>query len=78
MPRLPSFFRPHLRTPLYRLRTDLKAIAKTLPMVMRRGNLSAAEEMTSHKDAHRFQVLKLEARSRFTMYEDRHAQTFAS
>jgi len=34
---------------MYRLRTDLKEIAKTLQIMMRRGSLSAAEELTGHK-----------------------------
>lgn len=36
-------------TPLYRLRTPVGEIAKTLLVVMRRGSLSAAEEITGHK-----------------------------
>jgi len=34
---------------MYRLRTDLKEIAQTLQMMMRRGSLSAAEERTGHQ-----------------------------
>jgi transposase-like protein len=36
-------------TPLYRLRTPVEKIAKALLIVMRRGSLSAAEEITGHK-----------------------------
>jgi transposase-like protein len=36
-------------TPLYRLRTPVEEIAKALRVVMRRGSLSAAEEITGHK-----------------------------
>lgn len=36
-------------TPLYRLRTDPVEIARALLIVMRRGSLSAAEEITGHK-----------------------------
>jgi hypothetical protein len=36
-------------TPLYRLRTPVEEIAKALLVVMRRGSLSAAEEITGHK-----------------------------
>jgi len=42
-------FGPTWGTPMYRLRTDLKEIAKTLQIMMRRGSLSAAEELTGHK-----------------------------
>src|SRR3712207_5495343 len=36
-------------TPLYRLRTPPAEIARALLMVMRRGSLRAAEEVTGHK-----------------------------
>ena len=36
-------------TALYRLRTPVEKIARALLMVMRRGSLSAAEEITGHK-----------------------------
>src|SRR5258705_11641577 len=36
-------------TPLYRLRTPVAEIAQALLIVMRRGSLRAAEEMTGHK-----------------------------
>ena len=36
-------------TPLYRLRTPPAEIGRTLLMVMRRGSLRAAEEVTGHK-----------------------------
>jgi transposase-like protein len=36
-------------TPLYRLRTPVEEIARTLLSVMRHGSLSAAEEITGHK-----------------------------
>jgi len=36
-------------TPLYRLRTPVEEIARTLLIVMRHGSLSAAEEITGHK-----------------------------
>ena len=36
-------------TPLYRLRTPVEEIARTLLIVMRHGSLSAAEEVTGHK-----------------------------
>jgi transposase-like protein len=36
-------------TPLYRLRTPLAEIAQALLIVMRRGSLRAAEEITGHK-----------------------------
>jgi len=42
-------FGPTWGTPLYRLRTDLQEIARTLPVVMRRGSRSATEEITGHK-----------------------------
>jgi len=34
---------------MYRLRTPPAEVARTLPIAMRRGSLSAAEEITSHK-----------------------------
>jgi transposase-like protein len=36
-------------TPLYRLRTPAAEVAQSLLIVMRRGSLSAAEEITGHK-----------------------------
>ncbi len=36
-------------TPMYRLRTDPQEVARALLIVMRRGSLSAAEEITGHK-----------------------------
>jgi transposase-like protein len=36
-------------TPLYRLRTPVEEIAQALLIVMRRGSLRAAEEVTGHK-----------------------------
>ena len=36
-------------TPLYRLRTPVEEIGEVLLVVMRRGSLSAAEEITGHK-----------------------------
>lgn len=36
-------------TPLYRLHTPAEEIARTLLVVMRRGSLNAAEEITRHK-----------------------------
>jgi hypothetical protein len=36
-------------TPLYRLRTPVSEIARALLIVMRRGSLTAAEEITGHK-----------------------------
>ena len=36
-------------TPLYRLRTPVEEIAQALLLVMRRGSLRAAEELTGHK-----------------------------
>jgi transposase-like protein len=42
-------FGPSFGTPLYRLRTPVKEIAQALLIVMRRGSLSAGEEITGHK-----------------------------
>jgi len=36
-------------TPLYRLRTPVEEIVQALLIVMRRGSLRAAEELTGHK-----------------------------
>jgi transposase-like protein len=36
-------------TPLYRLRTPVQEIAQALLLVLRRGSLRAAEELTGHK-----------------------------
>ncbi|BBM72066.1 IS1 family transposase [Rhodothermus marinus] len=42
-------FGPTFGTPLYRLRTPPAEVARALLLVMRRGSLSAAEEITGHK-----------------------------
>jgi hypothetical protein len=42
-------FGPTLGTAMYRLRNTLTEVAHTLLVVMRRGSLSAAEEITGHK-----------------------------
>ena len=42
-------FGPTFGTPLYRLRTSACEVAHSLLVVMRRGSLSAAEEITGHK-----------------------------
>ena len=42
-------FGPTFGTPMYRLRTPPGEVARTLLVVMRRGSLSAAEEVTGHK-----------------------------
>ncbi len=42
-------FGPTWGTPMYRLRTPPSEVARTLLVVMRRGSLSAAEEITGHK-----------------------------
>ena len=42
-------FGPTFGTPLYRLHTPAEEVARALLVVMRRGSLSAAEEMTGHK-----------------------------
>ena len=42
-------FGPTLGTPLYRLHTPAAEVARSLLVVMRRGSLSAAEEITGHK-----------------------------
>jgi len=42
-------FGPTLGTAMYRLRNTPTQVAHTLLMVMRRGSLSAAEEITGHK-----------------------------
>jgi len=42
-------FGPTYGTPLYGLHNSVQEIAKTLLVVMRRGSLSAAEEITGHK-----------------------------
>jgi transposase-like protein len=42
-------FGPTLGTPLYRLHTPAGEVARSLLVVMRRGSLSAAEELTGHK-----------------------------
>src|SRR5690242_8166917 len=42
-------FGPTYGTPLYGLHTNAQEIARTLLVVMRRGSLSAAEEISGHK-----------------------------
>ena len=42
-------FGPTYGTPMYRLKTPAKEVANTLLIVMRRGSLTAAEEVTGHK-----------------------------
>lgn len=42
-------FGPTWGTPMYRLRATPTEVARTLLVVMRRGSLSAAEEITGHK-----------------------------
>ena len=42
-------FGPTLGTPLFRLHTPAAEVARSLLVVMRRGRLSAAEEVTGHK-----------------------------
>ena len=42
-------FGPTLGTPMYRLHTPPTEVARALLVVMRRGSLSAAEEVTGHK-----------------------------
>jgi hypothetical protein len=42
-------FGPTYGTPLYGLRNSAAEVARTLLVVMRRGSLSAAEEITGHK-----------------------------
>jgi transposase-like protein len=49
-------------TPLYRLRTPPQEIARALLVVMRRGSLRAAEEVTGHKYETIGQWLRLAAR----------------
>ena len=49
VPRLCPDVRPTFGTPLYRLHTPAPEVARSLLMVMRRGSLSAAEEITGHK-----------------------------
>ncbi len=49
-------------TPLYRLRTPVAEIAQALLIVMRRGSLRAAEEITGHKYETIGQWLRLAAR----------------
>ena len=49
-------------TPLYRLRTPVHEIAQALLIVMRRGSLRAAEEITGHKYETIGQWLRLAAR----------------
>lgn len=42
-------FGTRFATPLYRVRTPVEEIAQALLVLMRRGSLSAAEEITGHK-----------------------------
>jgi transposase-like protein len=42
-------FGPTYGTPLYGLRTPVTEVARSLLVVMRRGSLNAAEEITGHK-----------------------------
>jgi transposase-like protein len=42
-------FGPTFGTPLYRLRTPAAEVARSLLIVLRRGSLAAAEEITGHK-----------------------------
>lgn len=42
-------FGPTFGTAMYRLRTSPREVARALLVVMRRGSLSAAEEITGHK-----------------------------
>lgn len=42
-------FGPTVGTPLYRLHTPAAEVARSLLVVMRRGSLTAAEELTGHK-----------------------------
>ncbi len=42
-------FGPTYGTPMYRLRTPPAEVGRTLLIVMRRGSLSAAEEISGHK-----------------------------
>lgn len=49
-------------TPLYRLHTPVEEIARALLVVMRRGSLQAAEEITGHKYETIGQWLRLAAR----------------
>lgn len=43
------FFGETIGTPMYRLHTDASEVAHALLIVMRRGSLRAAEEITGHK-----------------------------
>ena len=43
------FFGDTTGTPMYRLHTPVAEVARSLLVVMRRGSLSAAEEITGHK-----------------------------
>jgi len=45
-----DLFGPTLGTAIYRLRNSPTEVARTLLVVMRRGSLSAAEEITNHSD----------------------------
>jgi transposase-like protein len=42
-------FGPTVGTPLYRLHTPAAEVARSLLVVLRRGSLTAAEEITGHK-----------------------------
>ncbi len=54
-------------TPLYRLRTPLAEIGRALLVVLRRGSLRAAEEVTGHKYETIGHWLKLAARHAATL-----------
>lgn len=43
-----AFFGPTTGTPLYGLKTPPQEVARSLQVVMRRGSLTAAEEVTGH------------------------------
>jgi transposase-like protein len=57
-----AWFGETLGTPLYRLRTSAAEIGRALLVVMRRGSLRAAEEVTGHKYETISRWLKLAAR----------------
>ena len=54
-------FGPTRGTPLYRLHTPATEVARSLLVVMRRGSLSAAEELTGHQYATRGRWLRAAA-----------------
>lgn len=55
-------FGPTWGTPMYRLRVTPTEVARTLLVVMRRGSLTAAEEITGHKSETIGRWLKAAAR----------------